>query len=235
MGEETINHYSVGSSADIASNLDLFLGNTEQTSSNWNDPASNPNDLLFDSQSLDHDANLPISDLDRYTTIATNTGLDDTNPVASSALLESSCQVEENGQVKDVLRARDGPACKTENFNLPLDFGTDSWWRRLLPPRKPATKPGSSPAPGILEPQNVPIISPDTYRGYFNEINEERRCPKEFPIRCCSGYVTGYQGGVQDGFHYRTVYFIGSDNCIPSKFLQNSAQSMYELSSNSPL
>lgn len=217
--DETIYH-SLGSSANIAFNPDLFPSGTEQTISDLKDPASNSNELFFDSPSLDYDPNIPISDLNRYATIATNTGFDDPDLIANSALLESFCQVEENGQINDVLRARDNPACKTEDFNLPLDFGTDSWWRRIFPARKPAPKPGSSPLPGVLEPDNVPMISPEIYKGFFNEVDEERRCPKEFPIRCCSGYVMGYQAAVQ----YRTIYFIGSEDCVPGMVLQDSTK-----------
>ena len=232
MGEKTINRYSVGSSAGIAFNSDPFPDIVEQPLSDWNDPASKPNDFLFDSQSLDYDANIPFSDPDRDTTIATNAELGHTDPAASSSLLESSCRVEGNGQINDVLRARDSPACKTEDLNLPLDFGTDSWWRKLFPPKKPASKPGLSPVPGGPNPQNVPMITPDIFKGFFNEIDEERRCPKEFPIRCCSGYVMGYQAGLQEGLQFRTIYFIGHDDCVPSTFLQDSAKSMYKLSLN---
>lgn len=212
-GAESIDH-TQGFSANTGLNLDVIISNPAQTIPDLNDPALNPNELIFDSDNLGFDPNFPISDIDTYS-IASNDDF-----VDADLLIESSCHVGKDGQTSDVLRARDGNPClpsKAEDFGLPLDLGTDSWWRRLLPQKKPSP-------PSIPGVQDVPQISPDTFREFSEEVGQEPKCPREFPIPCCSNYASGYQAS----FQVKTIYFIAAEDCAASTFLQASADWAYD-------
>lgn len=208
-GAESIDH-TEGFSANTTLNSDVIISNPAQTISDLNVPALNPSELIFDSDNLGLNQNFPISNIDTHS-IASNDDF-----VDADLLTESSCQFKEDGQTNDVLRARDEKPClpsKAEDFGLPLDLGTDSWWRRVFPSKKPSSTPS---IPGL---QDVPQISPDSFKGLSEEVGQEQKCPREFPIRCCSNYASGYQAEYQ----IRTIYFIAVEDCVASTFLQDSA------------
>jgi hypothetical protein len=123
----------------------------------------------------------------------------DADPV-SLAALPSSCQAQEFGLTSGILRARSGEVCvpnQAGDFGLPLDLGTEAWFRRI-PQRNPAPPPPGKkppPPPGIYPtPENVPELSQDAFSELVQEVEtENKRCPREFPRRCCSDHIAGYQ------------------------------------------
>jgi hypothetical protein len=142
----------------------------------------------------------------------------DADPV-SLAALPSSCQAQEFGLTSGILRARSGEVCvpnQAGDFGLPLDLGTEAWFRRV-PQRNPAPPPPGQkppPPPGIYPPpENVPELSQDAFSELVQQVEtEKKRCPREFPRRCCSDHIAGYQVR----YSITPIHFIFRGSCPSS-------------------
>jgi hypothetical protein len=138
----------------------------------------------------------------------------------SLAALPSSCQAQEVGLTSGVLRARSGEVCvpnQAEDFGLPLDLGTEAWFRRFFPQRDPTPQPPGQkppPPPGIFRiPENVPELSQDDFSELSEEVDtEKKRCPRKFPLRCCSDHIAGHQVR----YSITPIHFIFRRNCPSS-------------------
>jgi hypothetical protein len=206
-------------SLDSAFISGLAVSDTEKIIPGLDYPALNSNEPSFDSPDLGLGLDV-VSDTDAFV-VPWDDGFVSANP-PDLATPQKSCQAEEDSQISDVLQARDAQVClpkEAEGLGLPLDLGTEPWWRRFFPLTEPTTESDKKPPPSrhtssISDPQNVPEISPDSFRELSEEFEREKKCPREFPIRCCSDYVLGYRFSYQT----RAVYFIKFDDCAESTF-----------------
>jgi hypothetical protein len=156
--------------------------------------AGNPHEPIFGSTHM-----AMATETDGY---ISSDNLFGTEGSVNPATLQSSCQSEDSA-ANDVLRARDGSSCSPingkESVQLPELFqDPESWWRKFLPQGDPSSKKqGASPV--------------DSFWIFFDR-KDQFKCPAEYPIRCCTDLLSGYNlnTGAQ------TIYYIQPVDCIQS-------------------
>ena len=177
------------------SDVDLFTSGelTPLLNSNVNEPISGftEEDVKMDTLADNSGTFIPLENLN----IAD--GLVDPN------LLQSSCQTE-GSVMDDALQARDTscpPNGGKESIAVPDLFrDPEAGWPRFLPQKKKASS----------EPQGLTAL--DSLLNFLG-LGEGTRCPPDYPIRCCSDFLSGWSYF----FDARPLYYIHPFDCSASE------------------